>query len=132
LKTPARIVFYDGHCALCNTTVRLLARLDRQGRLHYAPQQGSTAQRLLGDRPRELDALIYWREGQPPVDSSSAILTIVGDMGWPWRAASVLLWVPESLRNWAYQALASRRYRLFGRYESCPVPEAGTRERFLA
>lgn len=125
------IVFYDGHCALCNRIVRWLLALDPAGKLHFAPLQGETAQRLLPRLPVDLDAIVYWREGLPMVDTSNAIGTILGDLAWPWRGMSVLLWVPQGLRGWVYRVLAKRRYRLFGRYESCPLPDPAVRDRFL-
>ena len=131
MSAPERIVFYDGHCALCNGVVRWLLRRDRAGRLHYAPLQGDTARRLLPRAVSDLDAIVYWREGLPLTDTSSAIGTILGDLNWPWRVLSVVLWVPQTLRDWVYRELAARRYRLFGRYESCPLPDPTVRDRFL-
>jgi predicted DCC family thiol-disulfide oxidoreductase YuxK len=132
VSKPARIVFYDGYCALCNGVVRWLIRIDRRGLLHYAPLQGETAKRLLTQVPTDLNAIVYWREGQPLQDTSNAIGSILREMEWPWRALSVVLWIPRGLRDWVYRALAARRYRLFGKYESCPVPEPLIRPRFLS
>lgn len=128
---PLNIVFYDGHCGLCNGVVRWLLRIDRKGALRFAPLQGSTAREKLAGLRQDLDALVYWREGQPVRDSSDAILSILRDLGWPWRALSGFLWVPKGFRDAIYRALARRRYRLFGRYESCPLPEPSVRDRFL-
>ena len=112
--------------------MRWLLRLDRQRVLHYAPLQGETAKRLLDDLPVEVDAMVYWREGQPTVHASDAIGTILGDLAWPWSWGGVMLWVPKGLREWAYRGLAKRRYRLFGRYETCPVPPSAVRAQFLS
>jgi predicted DCC family thiol-disulfide oxidoreductase YuxK len=131
MTSPTRIVFYDGHCGLCNRVVRWLVRIDKQGKLHYAPLEGQTAKRLLPRLPQDLDAIVYWREGKPLVDTSSAIGTILAEMDWPWRGLRAILWVPQRIRDWAYRGVAGRRYRLFGKYESCPVPEAAIRGRFL-
>ena len=128
---PSRIVFYDGTCALCNGVVRWLLRLDRLRTLHYAPLQGETAKQLLGSLPDELDALVYWREGNLAVHSSDAIGNILRDLPWPWKALSLILWIPRPLRDWAYRQVAARRYPLFGRYESCPLPAPELRPFFL-
>jgi predicted DCC family thiol-disulfide oxidoreductase YuxK len=129
---PARIVFYDGHCGLCNRVVGWLLRIDRRAKLHYAPLGGETAKRLLPRLPEDLDAIVYWRQGLPLVDTSNAIGTILKEMDWPWRALSAMLWVPRGLRDGAYKLVAARRYRLFGKFEACPLPEPGLRDRFLA
>ncbi len=50
-----------------------------------------------------------------------------------WRVAGrVLRMTPQSLRDWGYGVVARNRYRMFGRYDTCPVPTEGTRSRFLA
>jgi predicted DCC family thiol-disulfide oxidoreductase YuxK len=48
------------------------------------------------------------------------------------RVAGFLLrLVPRPVRNWGYGIVVRSRYRLFGRYDACPLPTAETRSRFL-
>jgi predicted DCC family thiol-disulfide oxidoreductase YuxK len=50
-----------------------------------------------------------------------------------WRLAGRALRVaPRSFRDWGYRLVARNRYRIFGRYDACPVPTKGTRSRFLS
>ncbi len=49
---------------------------------------------------------------------------------WPF-VAGLLRLVPRPLRNWGYSLVARLRYRIFGRYDTCPIPSADTRSRFL-
>jgi predicted DCC family thiol-disulfide oxidoreductase YuxK len=128
---PTRIVFYDGHCGLCNRVVRWLLRIDRGALLHFAPLQGSTAKRLLQRKAGELDAIVYWRQGLPLLDTSNAIGMILREMPWPWRALSAPLGLPQGPRDWVYRQLAKRRYRLFGRLDRCPLPDPSVKRRFL-
>jgi predicted DCC family thiol-disulfide oxidoreductase YuxK len=39
--------------------------------------------------------------------------------------------VPRPLRDWGYGVVARNRYRVFGRYDTCPLPTEDTRSRFL-
>lgn len=49
-----------------------------------------------------------------------------------WRFAAYLLQiVPRPIRDWGYRVVASNRYRIFGRYDTCPIPSEQTRARFL-
>jgi predicted DCC family thiol-disulfide oxidoreductase YuxK len=43
----------------------------------------------------------------------------------------ILRLVPSALRNWGYDLFARHRYRLFGRYDSCPIPAPEQRARFI-
>jgi len=50
-----------------------------------------------------------------------------------WRIAGFLLQtIPRFVRDWGYGMIARSRYRIFGRYETCPLPSQDTRDRFLA
>jgi predicted DCC family thiol-disulfide oxidoreductase YuxK len=49
-----------------------------------------------------------------------------------WRALGFVLQVlPRGIRDRGYGVVARRRYRVFGRYDRCPVPTAETRGRFM-
>ncbi|MGO9086057.1 MAG: thiol-disulfide oxidoreductase DCC family protein [Candidatus Sulfotelmatobacter sp.] len=49
-----------------------------------------------------------------------------------WRLVAFLLQVvPRRLRDWGYGLVARHRYRVFGRYDACPLPSEDTRSRFL-
>jgi predicted DCC family thiol-disulfide oxidoreductase YuxK len=49
-----------------------------------------------------------------------------------WRVTGMLLQtIPRVLREWGYRVVARNRYRIFGRYDTCPLPSESTRERFL-
>ena len=50
-----------------------------------------------------------------------------------WRlVARILRVIPRWLREWGYRVVARNRYRIFGRYDTCPMPTEDTRSRFLA
>jgi predicted DCC family thiol-disulfide oxidoreductase YuxK len=50
----------------------------------------------------------------------------------PWPAvAAVMAWIPHRLRDLGYRLVARYRYRIWGRLETCPIPTARERERFL-
>lgn len=49
-----------------------------------------------------------------------------------WRVGAVLLnMTPRVIRDWGYGMIARNRYRMFGRYDTCPMPSEETRDRFL-
>lgn len=130
---PPRIVFYDGVCGLCARSVQLLVRLDRGRAFHYAPLQGATAAEVrarLPEFPRDLETVVYLEDGKLSL-RTQAYLAAARHLPFPWRAASWLRWLPSWLTDPAYASIAERRYRLFGRHDTCRIPTPEQRELFL-
>ena len=133
------VLLYDGVCALCNGVVQYLLRHDRVGRFRFIPQQTRLAEDLFKRFPEDPEpaegvmlitaaltpqALIYRRsdavcQALPLLGGSSAFL------------GRLLRIVPHRLREAVYRLVARYRYRLFGRYDTCPIPSAEQRSRLL-
>ena len=63
---------------------------------------------------------------------SDAVLKILDLLGGFWeRLARVLGVLPRRFRDLFYRLVARTRYRVFGRYDTCPVPAAKDRAKFL-
>ncbi|RMG35272.1 MAG: DUF393 domain-containing protein [Planctomycetota bacterium] len=126
------IVFFDGECGLCHRTVDFALRRDRNGRLWFAPLQGSTAEALLPvETRRDLDSVVFWRNGCG-YSRSAAVVALLWTLGGIWRVVAAVLWcVPRPLRDLGYRWVARNRFRWFGRREACRLPRPEERERFL-
>lgn len=133
------VVFYDGVCGLCDRLVRFLLTRDRAARLRFAPLQGDLARRQLlprGHDPADLDSIVViagWQSPAPRLlTRSRAVLHVVGQLGPGWRAlAAIARVVPRRIGDAIYAAVARRRYRIFGRFDACPLPRPEWRGRFL-
>lgn len=126
------IVFFDGVCGLCNSSVDFVMARDRRGIFRYAPLQGETAAARLN--PRDVASLnsIVLVDDAGVHRHSTAIVRILGHLGGGWKFAAALLWlIPRPLRNLGYRCVAANRYRLFGKKEACRMPTPEERERFL-
>jgi predicted DCC family thiol-disulfide oxidoreductase YuxK len=134
------VLLFDGDCGLCNRIVRLLLRMDRHGKLLYAPLQGPTAQAYLRahDLPtRDFHSLVFvpaWERRDSPAfrlrtDGALAALASTGGTG---RClAGLARMVPARGRDAAYRAVARWRYRLFGEWRPRPLPRPEWQTRFL-
>lgn len=135
---PGRhLLLYDGVCGLCDRSVQFSLGHDRAGRFLYAPLQGETARQLAArlPLPTELETVVLITDPGTPRErvylKSDAILIVLRHLGGFWRALSWLRLIPRPLRNAAYDFVAARRYRWFGRFDTCRLPAPGTAERFL-
>jgi len=52
-------------------------------------------------------------------------------LGAPWRWLGLFGVLPSALLDRVYDLMARYRYRLFGRYESCLMPSAEYKKRFI-
>jgi predicted DCC family thiol-disulfide oxidoreductase YuxK len=130
------VLLYDGVCGLCNRLVRFVLKRDHHARFRFASLQSNYAGRILKRHsvdPGDLDTLYCVEEpGERLAAGSDAVISALRGLGGFWAAVAVALRIfPKPLRYWGYRVVARRRYRIFGKYESCPVPEKKYRDRFL-
>ncbi|WP_339735039.1 DCC1-like thiol-disulfide oxidoreductase family protein [uncultured Gimesia sp.] len=128
------VLFFDGVCGLCNSSVDFAMARDRQGRLLYSPLQGETAAALLSVQDiQNIDTVIFrTAESGRLYRRSAAIVRVLWLLGFPWNICGWLLWlIPLPIRNLGYRMVAGSRYRLFGKHETCRMPTPEERTRFL-
>ena len=137
-QLPPAIVFYDGICGFCNASVRFIAARDAHGRFHFASLQGDLAGAVLRRHGRDVDALdtMYLlldadRPGERLLFNADAVLTVLEMLGGVWKASRIARALPRSWRDAMYRLIVRHRYRLFGKYDACPLPPPQLRERFL-
>ncbi len=63
--------------------------------------------------------------------NSTAGLRLYSRLPWYWKWTQIFWIVPRFLRDAVYNFIARNRYRWFGKSESCMVPTADVRSRFL-
>lgn len=131
------IVLYDGVCGLCNRLVQFLLKHDRRDRLRFASLQSDFASKILtnhGANPHDLDTVYvvvnHGEKGERLLARSDAILALGKEIGGIWSVASAGKVLPRVLRDGIYNLVARNRYRVFGKHESCMMPEGRYRWKF--
>jgi len=137
------LVIFDGYCGFCNRSVRWFLAHDRQDRLRFVPYEspkiaGLLARHGIGAPELMLDpsTFLVVRDPGSPTERllvrSDGVLALLRELPRPWPAvAAGLGWVPRALRDLVYRLVARWRYRIWGRMQSCPLPTAEERARFL-
>lgn len=127
------ILFFDGVCNLCNSSVDFIIRRDKQRVFRFASLQGTTAHNLVPQYAEEAGlstVVLITEEGQ--FVRSTAVGHVLKRLGGFWKIlGSLFLILPAGFRDWLYKAVAKRRYRLFGKKDSCRLPTPEERELFL-
>lgn len=128
------LVFYDGVCALCNRLVRFLLRHDIHDQFRFAALQSSIARDVLrqhGLNAEEMQTACVLTPDGRLLTRSSVLLYVVTRMGWPWKALTITRFVPRTVRDFLYDAVAHSRYRVFGRHDVCQGPAPQFRHKFV-
>jgi predicted DCC family thiol-disulfide oxidoreductase YuxK len=135
------LLLYDGVCALCNGVVQFLIKRDRLDKFRFAPLQSGLGREVLGRFDIHTfpggvmlltDALTPAEHLYQRSDAVAEALQLLGGPGGLWRLAGrALRLLPRPLRDWGYAVVARFRYRLFGRYDTCPIPPPEQRGRLL-
>jgi predicted DCC family thiol-disulfide oxidoreductase YuxK len=117
------ILFFDGLCGLCNSSVDFVMKRDRKDVFRYAPLQGETAALHLSHEDREnLDSVILTTP-EGTYRKTSAVVRILWRLPGVWPLMGTLLWmIPRPIRDFGYRLVAVNRYRVFGKKETCRLP----------
>ncbi|MFB0611236.1 thiol-disulfide oxidoreductase DCC family protein [Aurantiacibacter poecillastricola] len=130
---PCAIVLFDAECVLCSANAQFILKHDRKRHFRLASMQGETGMALYrkhGMDPSDPDTILLI-EGDRVLRNSDAVLGIYHRLGWPWRITDVARLVPRALRDAVYLWVARNRYRLFGKRETCWLPNLEYRDRLL-
>jgi predicted DCC family thiol-disulfide oxidoreductase YuxK len=132
---PPRIVLFDGTCGLCDRTVQWLLKRDRDHELWFAPLQGTTAATLRErhpEIPQTLESVVYVdAERDRAFVRSKAFLHMAKHLTRPWRWLYAVRWLPGFLMDLPYRLIARLRYRIWGKLDSCRLPDASEKARLL-
>ena len=85
--------------------------------------------------PHDLDTVYVVKDYGEPEESllarSDACLYMLNQLGGVWKLSGVGRVLPKPIRDAVYKVVVRNRYRVFGKYESCMLPEPKHRAKFL-
>jgi predicted DCC family thiol-disulfide oxidoreductase YuxK len=126
------VILFDGVCIFCSRWVHFVALRDTAWRFRFTPIQSDYGMRLaktFGIDPGDPDTNAVVHGGEAFFKSDAALTVLSYLPGWGWTRA--LFAVPKPLRNAVYNLVARNRYRIFGKYDTCFVPDADLRARVI-
>ena len=126
------VILFDGVCVFCSRWIRFVATRDVDRRFRFTPIQSAYGTRLaqtFGIDPDDPDTNAVIHGGRAHLKSDAALTVLSNLPRWGWTRALFL--VPKPLRDVVYGLVARNRYRIFGRYDACFVPDAEMRARVI-
>ncbi|WP_312912053.1 thiol-disulfide oxidoreductase DCC family protein [Natronosalvus caseinilyticus] len=135
LEVPADapILLFDGICNLCNGFVQFVVPRDTDEQFYFASIQSDVGKALCAEHGLPTDELesVVLIEGEDSYVKSGAIIRTASHLGGIYALLSPFRFVPRPVRDWAYDFVANRRYRWFGKKEQCMMPTGDVQSRFL-
>ena len=126
------VILYDGVCVFCSRWIRFIAARDIDRRFRFTAIQSGYGTRLaqaFGIDPSNPDTNAVIHGGIVRFKSDAALTVLSNLPGWQWTRA--LRAVPQPLRDAVYNLVARNRYRIFGKYQECFIPDAAFRARVI-
>ncbi len=127
------IILFDGVCNLCNSSVNFIIDRDKNKLFRFASLQSEAGKDLLkkfNSDSENLDSVVVITNGKLHKKSSAA-LKIASMLPAPYPLASAFLIIPPFIRDKIYDYIAANRYKWFGKKDSCRMPDADLKSRFL-
>ncbi|MDO6725704.1 DCC1-like thiol-disulfide oxidoreductase family protein [Cognatishimia sp. 1_MG-2023] len=127
------VIVFDGHCILCQHFFQFVLRRDRAEHYAFAVAQSDFGQQLyaeLGLPGDRLETMLVV-DGGTAYQKLDGVCAIMARLGGIWSVLGWMRVLPRPLKNLIYGIIAKNRFRLFGRRETCMVPSADLRDRFV-
>lgn len=136
--TSRLIVLYDGVCGLCNRSIQFILKRDKTDLFRFAALQSEFARTILDRHHRDpdvLDTIIVVLDYEKPTErillKARAALYCAKIIGGVWKLFYGFSIFPNFLLNFFYNLVAKYRYKIFGKYDSCPLPDEKVKSKFI-
>ena len=131
------LVLFDGVCVLCNNWVKFVIKNDKRQKFKFANLQSSFAKNELKIKNIEIDlsnlSSIYVIKNNGEVLSKYKASTyVLKETNKLFLIIYMLNFIlPKKIVNFFYDFIGLRRYKIFGKYDYCMLPDETIKDRFI-
>lgn len=129
-----KIILFDGVCNLCNSAVQFVIQHDTKDVFRFVAIQSHLGQEIIkyiGIDTKKTDSIILYEPGIAYYYKSNAALQIAQNLGEIFYLVTLFRIIPTGIRNQLYDYIAKKRYKWFGKKESCMIPSPELKAKFL-
>ena len=134
LPKNKKIILFDGVCNLCSGAVQYVIAHDKKDVFRFTALQSDLGQEILkhiGINPNEIDSIVMYEPGVAYYYKSTAAIEIARHFGGVFHFGTIFKIMPRFLRDSIYDYVARNRYKWYGKKESCMIPTAELKSKFL-
>ena len=124
------IVVFDGVCVLCNRFFNWLIKNDKDEKFMYTNFQSDFSKKN-NLKLKEINSVAVIKTNGEKVYKVQAVYYILKKIDRYFIVRILLKLLPLFLTNICYDLIANFRYRIFGKYETCIIPNENVRKNFI-
>jgi predicted DCC family thiol-disulfide oxidoreductase YuxK len=127
--TKRNLIFYDAKCVLCDRAILWLINNDSEDVFRFSNISSPFAQQQSYTVSRE--AISVLTSDGIYLESSQAVLFLLLKTTRYKFLHLFLSKIPNRILNFFYFKIAANRYRWFGNYDNCKIPDETIKRKFL-
>ncbi|RYD95177.1 MAG: DUF393 domain-containing protein [Sphingobacteriales bacterium] len=131
MDTEKGVVLFDGVCNLCNHSVQLIIKQDKQDYFRFAALDSDFGKAMSSKYHIAADSIVLIEKDQVYTQSDAA-LRIARHLSGIYPVLYAAMIIPKFIRDRIYRLIARNRYRWFGKRQACWMPSAQLSKKFLA
>ena len=124
------IVVFDGVCVLCNRFFNWLIKNDKDERFMYTNFQSDFSKKN-NLKLKDINSVAVIKTNGEKIYKVQAVYYILKKIDRYFIVQILLKLLPLFLTNICYDLIANFRYRIFGKYETCIIPNENVRKNFI-
>ena len=124
------IVVFDGVCVLCNRFFNWLIKNDKDEKFMYTNFQ-SVFSKKNNLKLKDINSVAVIKTNGEKIYKVQAVYYILKKIDRYFIVQILLKLLPLFLTNICYDLIANFRYRIFGKYETCIIPNENVRKNFI-
>tara|TARA_B100000530_G_scaffold331310_1_gene275851 strand:+ start:905 stop:1306 length:402 start_codon:yes stop_codon:yes gene_type:complete len=114
------VIIYDGICVLCNKYIKWVLDKDKENLFLISNLQSKFTEEKFPEL-RKIDSVAVIKKNGEIIQKSKAVNHILKSINRLILLRTILNILPLSISNFFYDIVAKSRYKVFGKYESCPI-----------
>ena len=124
------IVVFDGVCVLCNRFFNWLIKNDKDEKFMYTNFQSDFSKKN-NLKLKDINSVAVIKTNGEKIYKVHAVYYILKEIDRYFIVQILLKLLPLFLTNICYDLIANFRYRIFGKYETCIIPNENVRKNFI-
>jgi len=124
------IIIYDGVCVMCNSFFRWVHKNDKKNVFMFSNFQSKYSLNNM-DKLKNTDSIAVVLKDGGVLRKTEAVYYILKKTNSFLAARFLIFVIPYPISNMFYDFIASIRYNIFGKYDSCPILDNKYKLKFI-